>query len=224
MVDLARQAVSTKNFDLAAEIYGREIRQNGPKVKLYLGLADSHALNGDLKEAFQAYSVAFRLGHVSIDQLNHLVTSLLEMMNKNEVFLRQSQPKEDDPFACGICKALWNEPVTIGCGHTFCRSCLEKREDGPCNRCGLPHRFRRLSSLRTNVLLSCTTHKWFPSELSGIKLKSRGNALFGGRKFKEAIGYYDQAFVHGEYNLSTSYCLCLSIQNIWDVRILLSLS
>ena len=28
------------------------------------------------------------------------------------------------PMDCAICKELYEDPVTIGCGHTFCKGCI----------------------------------------------------------------------------------------------------
>jgi len=33
-------------------------------------------------------------------------------------------PDAHSLFECAICLSLLVEPVTIGCGHTFCRPCL----------------------------------------------------------------------------------------------------
>lgn len=43
MVNLARHAFSSKNYDLAAEIYEMKIAEHGLKPELLLGLADSLA-------------------------------------------------------------------------------------------------------------------------------------------------------------------------------------
>ncbi|KKK92361.1 hypothetical protein LCGC14_2703680, partial [marine sediment metagenome] len=32
----------------------------------------------------------------------------------------------EETLCCGICKAVWTDPRTTACGHTFCRACIEK--------------------------------------------------------------------------------------------------
>ena len=150
---------------------------------------------------------AYRLGSVKPDQLHHLVDALVDIMTEKEA-VRQEAKKdgdEDDIFACGICKAMWNDPITRNCGHTFCRGCLEKTEPKSCNKCKKPfHSSTRLGTLRTNVLLSQTIEKWFGNELRAVRLKTEGNKLFQSRKFEEAIRIYSKALNHGEfYFLST---------------------
>ena len=200
MVDLAQQAFSTNNLDLAAQIYARTIQENGPSTDLYLGLADSYARGDQLEKAFRAYSNAFRSGTVSPNQLNHLVTALVNKMSEREHLKPKSKPGDEvEVFACGTCKGLWNDPVTISCGHTYCRKCLEKSNTKTCEKCGVIQYYTRGSSLKTNVTLSSCIDCWFPTESKAVKLKDKGNALFSSRKYEEAIGVYSQALELGKY-------------------------
>ncbi|BFZ24338.1 hypothetical protein BsWGS_27377 [Bradybaena similaris] len=85
MVDLAKEAFNTSNFGLAADIYQRTIRENGPTVELYLGLADSLARGGLLTEAFQSYTNAYRFGKVTPEELKHLVVGLIDTVKQDMV-------------------------------------------------------------------------------------------------------------------------------------------
>lgn len=38
---------------------------------------------------------------------------------------KQQQQQEEQQFCCSVCKDLPKEPVTINCGHNYCRSCIE---------------------------------------------------------------------------------------------------
>ena len=58
--DLAQEALNSRRFTLAAEIYEKFISQHGPSFKTYILLADAYAKGERLKEAVDAYSVAFR--------------------------------------------------------------------------------------------------------------------------------------------------------------------
>ena len=201
MVDIAKQALSTNNFDLAVEIFERHIKEHGPNVELYVGLGDSYARSGQLRKAFESYSNAFKLGHVKADNLNHLVNALIEAVMETDSGegAAGTSKKEEDFMACGICLALWADPVTIPCGHTFCRKCLEKTKSKNCKKCGVIINRPRCWTLKTNVLLNTTIEKWFPKELQAARLKNEGNKCFERRQFSEAIGKYSEAFVNGKY-------------------------
>ena len=36
---------------------------------------------------------------------------------------------------CSVCTEVYQEPVTLACGHTFCRACAVQHFDGPAKRC-----------------------------------------------------------------------------------------
>ena len=58
---LALDALNSRRFTLAAEIYEKFISQHGPNFKTYILLADAYAKGERLQEAVEAYSTAFRL-------------------------------------------------------------------------------------------------------------------------------------------------------------------
>ncbi len=219
MVDLARQAFSTKNFDLAADIYSRHLTDFGPSVEVYLGLADSLAKAGKITPAIQNYIKAYRLsGNIDAKKLRHLVDALIEAMAEQaatSATKNEDGGDKEDIFSCDICKALWNDPVTLGCGHTFCRCCLEKTEPKMC-KC---KKAFKGSTLRTNVLLKGIVDKWFKDELKAVKLRSEGNKLFQTRNYKEAIHVYSQALDLSEFKsfyfspaLHHDHLLCQSMR------------
>ncbi|KAK3597512.1 hypothetical protein CHS0354_041930 [Potamilus streckersoni] len=192
MVDLAREAFETNNFDLAAEIYDRTIREHGPSADLYLGLADSYARAGNFRRAIDTYSKAFRYGKIVPDKLKHLVTALIKTvamelpaklaLNKNLI------------FTCLICRNLFEEPVTIRCGHSFCRNCILRDENETCRNCGtIIDQSCRASRVKCNVLLTTVIGKWFPSECRAARLRTEANAVFEKQKFDTAIELYNEA-------------------------------
>ncbi|XP_028289533.1 zinc finger protein RFP-like [Parambassis ranga] len=62
----------------------------------------------------------------------------------------------EDQFLCSICLDVFTEPVTIPCGHNYCKSCITQHWDGNVHsRCPMcKDMFNRRSKLRVNTVLS----------------------------------------------------------------------
>ena len=202
MVDLAREAFSTNNFDLAAEIYERTIVENGPNSDLYLGLADSFARSRNFQKAFLAYTNAYRFGRITPEKLKHLVTGLIDTVKQD--LSNTASGGDNKPscmFSCGVCRGLLADPVTLPCGHTFCRKCMEKDKSKTCVLCSTSHYKLKLSKLKSNVVLSNLVQKLFPGECDVAALKKAGNELISLRKFTKAVDVYTKAIEKGELRL-----------------------
>ena len=197
MNDLAKQAFETNNFDLSADIWERSIAEDGPEQERFMHLGDSYARGGQLKKSFEAYTHAFRLGAVKPD-LSHLVTGLVEVMSQKDEIQEIKKQGQDDIFACALCRSLWTEPTNLRCGHTYCKSCLEKEDSKICKVCKVSFKHIRISSLKPSVLLLQTVEKWFPQEAEAVKLKSQGNKHFKDANFKDAVHYYSEALRYGK--------------------------
>ncbi|KAL5012931.1 hypothetical protein ScPMuIL_011482 [Solemya velum] len=192
MVDLAERAFGTNNFGLAAEIYERAIKERGPSSDLYLGLADCFARERQFQRAFDAYSSAFRQGSIPHHKLSHLVTALVDVVTKENI-PQVVVGNKISPFFCQICYNLLSHPVTIPCGHTFCRRCLQKDQTNTCKKCGVTHHNIEISGMKTNVLLSDIVQKWFPIACHARELKEEANNYLVNREFEKAIGIYGEA-------------------------------
>ncbi|KAG8553550.1 hypothetical protein GDO81_003460 [Engystomops pustulosus] len=193
MLEFAAQAFQAQNFQLACEIYERQLQEQQAGVVdwgLLLRRADCLACTGKLKDAFQLYQEAAAQKKLCVEQLETLVSCLAGQ-------LRGREPLPPSPhwgsLTCKECQGFIYEPVTLPCGHTFCKKCLDtQRCRSQCNLCratqeGTEHHFR------VNVLLSNILAKWFPSEVQAAKLRHEGNALLSDSKLQEALDKYNEA-------------------------------
>ena len=196
MVDFSidEEALRNKDYNLAADIYERKIKENGPTVDLYLKLGHCYAKNKNLTESVHAYCVARLLGNVSVAELDHLVTGFVEMATKQ----REQDNINHHPglFECRDCLSMWQEPVTLHCGHTYCKSCISKLQR-TCRDCDT--NIKSLNPLLANILLSKIIENWFPDKGKVLELKKKGNHFYNMQKYDEAIIAYSQASQLGRY-------------------------
>ncbi|OCT66717.1 E3 ubiquitin-protein ligase TRIM7 [Xenopus laevis] len=72
-------------------------------------------------------------------------------------------------LSCSVCREIYTDPVTLPCGHSFCRDCIERtwdwqksiEENLTCPECR--HRYRNRPELRRNVTLSSIVTSFLPS-------------------------------------------------------------
>ena len=121
--------------------------------------------------------------------------------------LAEDKKNVGDFFICEVCIDLFVDPVTLGCGHTFCKKCIQKRETQlhrelciKCDKSNLKlarwkNFFRRseLEKYGVNVLLNTTVKDNYPNELKAIRLRLDGNTFFGTKDFKKAEVHYEEA-------------------------------
>ncbi|XP_070554255.1 LON peptidase N-terminal domain and RING finger protein 3-like isoform X2 [Ptychodera flava] len=194
MADVAFEAFVSQNYDLAAQMYDRLLMEQGPVKDLYLGKGDCLARSGNLNDAFDCYTRALAMGQVSPDRLMHLVTSVIETVSQKEgLSVHDYNSEALDMFSCHICHGLLYEPVTIPCGHTFCKYCMQKNKSRICKKCNAHHAGLVLTTLKVNVVLSNLVEKCFSTGTTACKLKLQGNQLFSEKKFEQAVDIYTKA-------------------------------
>lgn len=116
---------------------------------------------------------------------------------------RDGGAETQGPLRCCGCGRFLGEPVTVPCGHTYCRRCLRRELRARCRRC----RDRLLPAggtspaaapLRTSVVLNQLAEKWFPGECEKARTGSRLEELLAQGRFREALAAASQALRAGE--------------------------
>ncbi|XP_032885057.1 LON peptidase N-terminal domain and RING finger protein 1 isoform X2 [Amblyraja radiata] len=95
-----------------------------------------------------------------------------------------------DLVHCGGCRQPLVNPVTMHCGHTWCRLCL--RWDPRCQLCGEKVVAIDARSLRSNVILCHLMAKWFPAEVSRARDKLRLEELLAQGRYPELLAIVEQ--------------------------------
>ncbi|XP_029021875.1 LON peptidase N-terminal domain and RING finger protein 3-like [Betta splendens] len=210
MLQLAAEAFHSKNFDLAADIYQCQLAglgDPGSRQELMVKRADALAFGGKFTEAFAVYRQAAEMDRLRPAHLANFIEYLSSSIRRQERAGAQSQGtgtgaaapgtgRED--FSCRICLSFLFEPVTLPCGHSFCKKCLErerKERERPvmCRECSDSSRVADVQSYRVNVVLSGLLAKCFPSLQQAGRLRREGNALYAEKRMEAALERYDRA-------------------------------
>lgn len=207
-------------------------RASTPECKVLLTQADALASGGRLREALEVYRQLSERQQLVAEQLEQLVRCLAENVPQSEALVPAPADRSSavscavvaeeagvataseatevwDGFKCRKCHGFLSDPVSLSCGHTFCKLCLERGRaaDRRCALCGV-----KLSSLmvaagrargarragqpppfRVNVVLSGLLGKLFPGPARASQLRHEGNRLYRERQVEAALLKYNEA-------------------------------
>ncbi|CAL8264153.1 unnamed protein product [Lota lota] len=221
MLQLAAEAFHLKNYDLAADIYGNqlgELAEPSSRLELMVKRADALAFGGKLTEAFGIYRKASEIERLQPVHLGNLLTYLIENIKRHgggsqtnnspgveyvEMVASEGCPDAAtgcgyEAWSCRICLAFLFEPVTLPCGHSLCKKCLERaNREKPvcCKECGDTSELNDVQRYRVNVVLGNILCKWFPTQCQAAELRREGNSLYADKKMEEALGKYNEALL-----------------------------
>lgn len=169
--ELAQEALESGNYQLAVELYECILRMSD-KLRAVSAVGDGKIFSrenytaygvalarcGRLRECFEVMLfVCSQLGQaVPLDKLKQVAAGLLEGIAPE---LRGSPAASaDDVFACPFCEEVLVCPVTMACGHTFCRDCVEDQH--ACFVCDQPFLLYG-KHFKQDVLVSRLVEKWW---------------------------------------------------------------
>jgi len=187
MTELAKEAFTSRNYHLAVELYERCLKQQSSSYEELLGYGDSLAKCGRVRESLGIYSRCLAATPVPVERLKHLATALLEDMVG-------STPRRriDASFACPLCEGTLCQPVTAGCGHTYCRNCADPAKN--CRVCGT----KIAPVSETNVLVQRLVERWWPREVEANRARHEGDILVRKGHLEQALERYNLAVHLGE--------------------------
>lgn len=176
-----------------------ESRQLESCPTLLLEKYEEMARDGRLHEAFKL--VAFEQGKFDRQQVKALAAELVklnrkrieqEMSQKSSRAVKNEQLK-DGLLSCSMCSSLFVEPITLPCGHTFCKFCLQDDFSSEvCTICGATNteELKAPTFLLHNIIL-----KWFPRDFElGIK-KIEGRTCMIQGKYNQATEIFSSVLL-----------------------------
>lgn len=170
--------------------------------ELILHKANALASENCLREAIDWFSVAMRYGPVRPEQLSTFVDCILRNF-KRKAAGPDALPGEsrdagdsslDDMFDCPNCHDFLGEPVTIACGHSYCKRCLQRRLLSKCKLCSETV----TGEEKANVIMCGLLDKWFPDELKKSKTLCEVDELCRSKRYKEAVSLATEVIHRGK--------------------------
>ena len=128
-----------------------------------------------------------------------------------------ASPRErTDRLDCPYCEGFMAQPVCLPCGHSLCKSCIEKTVklgDVLCPKCMQPVPKVSQSndyftnedgtqSRRATVILQNLFQKLYPQWVKSCKYREEGNMFANEGDFPLAIHWYDKAISTGKLSQS----------------------
>lgn len=179
----AAEAIPTKLRKMPHTLDNHQVPED---VELYINYAESLARKTQWKEALDVLAAGHQL--LQRSYMSTLVDILCEPWLTSGV-PSFSQRLKHDVFSCAKCNGVLFEPVTLWCGHSYCRKCTTNLTK--CTTCG---QFQsNTADLKTNVTMAALVDKFWTPELTAVKLRNEGNNLFANNCHQEALEKYNKA-------------------------------
>ncbi|XP_038569340.1 LON peptidase N-terminal domain and ring finger 1, like [Micropterus salmoides] len=168
-----------------------DVSEDEDHHQLILQKANALASENCLKEAIDWFSVAMRYGPVRPEQLSTFVDCVVRNFRRkaagpdtlSDHSRDAGDSSEDDMFDCPNCHSFIGEPVTIACGHSYCKRCLQRRLLSKCKLCNETV----TGEEKVNVILCGLLDKWFPDELRTSKTLCEVDELCRKKRYQEAV-------------------------------------
>ncbi|KAF7198966.1 E3 ubiquitin-protein ligase TRIM39 [Nothobranchius furzeri] len=115
--------------------------------------------------------------------------------------------ESEDPFLCSICLDIFTDPVTIPCGHNFCKSCITKRwisDQQQCPTC--KELFAIRPALRINTSMSEAAASFRSSAQSEARSYSRRTLVVPDQVLCDVCTERRKKAVKSCWDCLTSYC------------------
>ena len=97
-------------------------------------LSEISTQHGPLEELLLSYFMVFQNGNVVREHLRSLVDALMDHGARNVKIeldrkMEQLKTAPKSPYNCPCCDCVFENPITLNCGHTICQYCLQRKSD-----------------------------------------------------------------------------------------------
>ena len=146
---------------------------------------------------------------------SHSKTLLTSMRNQLERALPHVVSDTHRLLDCSNCEGYMAHPVCLPCGHSLCKSCMERGGGvASCPRC--MQSWPRAppggdGDRRPTVVLQHVLQKWFSRRLEACQHREEGNRFALEGDFPLAVHWYNKAV---ETGMCVCVCVCVCVARI----------
>ncbi|XP_053359764.1 LON peptidase N-terminal domain and ring finger 1, like [Clarias gariepinus] len=180
-----------------------------------LGLQQQSRLRAALDALFRA--VRCDTESVRPEHISALVELIVRNFRKKEACVSwAARAQEDGELDCPGCNRFIAEPVTVACGHSYCRSCVQLGFLSKCRKCQEEIGSKHL--LRADVLLCGLLEKWFPEEMHKTKRVAEVRELLRSKRFSQALSLATELLESDPSNTRLRVCRAEAYQHLQRYR------
>lgn len=212
MSETSEDNFSTSNYNMESVMYDKlNLKKQSNNLDILIeysdGLGEKFERVGD---SIDEYSRCINDTSLIPKRLKYLVTALLDDLSSLTINKRNYDVK----FSCPSCEGTLYQPVTISCGHTYCKNCLDMCKC--CCLCGI-----KICNIgEINVLIKRLVEKWWPKEAEASKARHEGDDLLKNGHFLQALEHYNVAVKFGEllsfYIFKFSFTFYNHLMNLYN--------
>jgi len=166
-------------------------------AKIFQDYARNLAKDAKFVEALSLYSISC----LDNDENNQILSDVGRLMidHYTKKLRKRGGSMPTDPWSCCACASVLVDPVTIHCGHSFCKNCILKDLSETCKKCG--NKYTRQNDpvneaeyIKTSIVVGELVGKYWSNDLKAVALRNEGNRFFQRDDIKTSIEKYAQAF------------------------------
>ena len=193
-ISVAEQYYKEGKYWEACQLYDALLNEEPRNIQLLQGKTYCFLSLCNWNNCFETILKAFQLNNWNLSFLDNFIDNLVKELRA------RTQPDEvlsrtiEENLICECCHEVLSYPVTISCGHTFCRQCILKNKKClSCNDKSVPGIHEKLEDRCVNIVLTNIVEKCFQAKIKAIQLRCEGNKCYISNTYKDALRKYKEA-------------------------------
>ena len=185
-----------KIYDILLNDQPRNSQLLQAKVNCFMSLCQWH-------DCFKTIVNAFECSNWDLSYVENFVGNLVEKLSTKTgsvdscVSRQTKQTNEfEENLICEFCYEVLCYPITISCGHTFCKQCL--LNNNKCLSCPTSNVINKIEDLSANNVLANIVENCFQAKAKATQLRYEGNECFANDKYEDALKKYTEAISLGK--------------------------